>query len=78
MDPDPSLLELSALVSRTDGRIDLARASLAIARWEYPRLDADAYLERLDGLARSVDTDNLQSRATIWLTGARPGTSRTG
>jgi Uncharacterized conserved protein len=29
--------------------------ALAIARWEYPRLDADAYLERLDGLARSVD-----------------------
>jgi len=55
MDPDPSLLELSALVSRPDGRIDLARAALAIARWEYPRLDADAYLERLDGLARSVD-----------------------
>jgi regulator of sirC expression with transglutaminase-like and TPR domain len=55
MDPDPSLLELSALVSRPDGRIDLARASLAIARWEYPRLDADAYLERLDGLARAVD-----------------------
>ena len=55
MDPDPSLLELSAQVSRPDGRIDLARAALAIARWEYPRLDADAYLERLDGLARSVD-----------------------
>ncbi|HEX6775684.1 MAG TPA: transglutaminase-like domain-containing protein, partial [Methylomirabilota bacterium] len=55
MDPDPSLLELSALVSRPDGRIDLARAALAIARWEYPRLDADAYLERLDGLARAVD-----------------------
>jgi regulator of sirC expression with transglutaminase-like and TPR domain len=55
MDPGPSLLELSALVSRPDGRIDLARAALAIARWEYPRLDADAYLERLDGLARAVD-----------------------
>ena len=55
MDPDPSLLELSALVSRPDGRIDLARAALAIARWEYPRLDADAYLERLDGLAAAVD-----------------------
>ena len=55
MDPDPSLLELSAQVSRPDGRIDLARAALAIARWQYPRLDADAYLERLDGLARSVD-----------------------
>ena len=55
MNSDPSLLELSDLVSRPDGRIDLARAALSIARWEYPRLDVDAYLERLDGLARSVD-----------------------
>jgi len=55
MNPDPSLLELSELVSRPDGRIDLARAALSIARWEYPRLDVDAYLERLDGLARAVD-----------------------
>lgn len=55
MDPDPSLLDFSELVSRPDGRIDLARAALAIARWEYPELDAEAYLERLDGLARAVD-----------------------
>jgi regulator of sirC expression with transglutaminase-like and TPR domain len=55
MDPDPSLLELAELVSRPDGRIDLARAALSIARWEYPRLEVDAYLERLDGLARAVD-----------------------
>lgn len=55
MDPDPSLLELSELVSRPDGRIDLARAALSIARWAYPAIDADAYLERLDGLARAVD-----------------------
>ena len=55
MNSDPSLLELSELVSRPDGRIDLARAALSIARWEYPRLDVDAYLERLDGLARAVD-----------------------
>jgi regulator of sirC expression with transglutaminase-like and TPR domain len=55
MDPDRSLFELSELVSRPDGRIDLARAALSIARWEYPRLDADTYLERLDGLARAVD-----------------------
>jgi regulator of sirC expression with transglutaminase-like and TPR domain len=55
MDPDPSLLELAELVSRPDGRIDLARAALSIARWEYPGLEVDAYLERLDGLARAVD-----------------------
>jgi regulator of sirC expression with transglutaminase-like and TPR domain len=64
MDPDPALAELTELVSRTDGRIDLGRAALSIARWRYPRLDADAYLERLDGLARAVDglrrsTDDL-------------------
>ena len=64
MDSDPSLLELAEAISRPDGRIDLARAALAIARWEYPRLDTDAYLERLDGLARAVDgarrsTDDL-------------------
>jgi regulator of sirC expression with transglutaminase-like and TPR domain len=55
MDPDPSLLELAELVSRPDGRIDLASAALSIARWEYPGLDVAAYLERLDGLARAVD-----------------------
>ena len=55
MTADPSFLELAELVSRPDGRIDLGRAALSIARWQYPSLDADAYLERLDGLARSVD-----------------------
>ena len=55
MDADPSLLELAEATSRSDGRIDLARAALAVARWEYPRLDTDAYLDRLDGLARAVD-----------------------
>ena len=55
MTADPSLLELAELVSRPDGRIDLGRAALSIARWQYSSLDADAYLERLDGLARAVD-----------------------
>lgn len=55
MEPDPSLVELAELVFRRDGRIDLARAALAIAHWEYPGLDVDVYLERLDGLARAVD-----------------------
>jgi regulator of sirC expression with transglutaminase-like and TPR domain len=55
MDPDPSLRDFSQLVSRPDGRIDLARAALSIARWAYPGLDVDAYLDRLDGLARAVD-----------------------
>jgi len=52
---DPPLREFAELTGRPDGRIDLARAALAIARWEYPELDVDAYLERLDALARGVD-----------------------
>ena len=52
---DPPLREFAELIGRPDGRIDLARAALAIARWDYPALDVDAYLDRLDGLARGVD-----------------------
>lgn len=52
---DPSLREFAELTAGPDGRVDLARAALAIARWEYPGLDVDAYLERLDALARGVD-----------------------
>lgn len=52
---DPPLREFAELTGRSDGRIDLARAGLAIARLEYPGLDAESYLERLDALARGVD-----------------------
>jgi len=37
-----------------DDRIDLGRAALAIAREEYPNLNADAHLSRLDQLAAAV------------------------
>ena len=52
---DTPLREFAELTGRSGGRVDLARAALAIARWEYPGLDVDAYLERLDALARGVD-----------------------
>jgi regulator of sirC expression with transglutaminase-like and TPR domain len=52
---DPPLREFAELTGGADDRVDLARAALAIARWEYPGLDVDAYLERLDALARGVD-----------------------
>ena len=52
---DPPLREFAELTGGADDRVDLARAALAIARWEYPALDVDAYLERLDALARGVD-----------------------
>jgi regulator of sirC expression with transglutaminase-like and TPR domain len=52
---DPPLREFAELTAKADGRIDLARAALAIARWEYAGLEAEPYLERLDALARGVD-----------------------
>ena len=52
---DPQLREFAEVTGRPDGRIDLARAALAIARWEYPGLDVEEYLDRLDALARGVD-----------------------
>jgi regulator of sirC expression with transglutaminase-like and TPR domain len=52
---DLPLREFTELTGKADGRIDLARAALAIARWEYAGLDAEPYLDRLDALARGVD-----------------------
>ena len=37
-----------------DERIDLLRAALTIARTEYPQLDIDSYISRVDAIARRV------------------------
>jgi regulator of sirC expression with transglutaminase-like and TPR domain len=55
MDPDPSLPEFEAEVSRPDPEIDAARAALLIARTEYPRLDVEAYLGRVAALAEGAE-----------------------
>jgi regulator of sirC expression with transglutaminase-like and TPR domain len=52
---DPPLREFAELTGVPDDRVDLARAALTIARWEYPALEVDGYVERLDELARGVD-----------------------
>lgn len=46
----------STSVRRPDDRIDLAECSLLVAAEEYPELDVDRYLERLDALASAVAT----------------------
>jgi regulator of sirC expression with transglutaminase-like and TPR domain len=51
MDGDPALAEFAREVERL-GEGGLARAALALARMEYPDLDAGVYLRRLDELAR--------------------------
>lgn len=56
--PQPSALSqaFAALVGKDvpDEQIDLARAALVIAQTEYPNLDIDMYMSRIDALARSV------------------------
>jgi regulator of sirC expression with transglutaminase-like and TPR domain len=54
MVPERSPLEFVALLARGDADIDLARASLVIARQEYPGLDVEAYLERLAAMGREL------------------------
>jgi regulator of sirC expression with transglutaminase-like and TPR domain len=41
-------------VDQPDSRIDLARAALLVARDEYPGLDVDGYLQRLQAMAEIV------------------------
>lgn len=43
-----------SLIARDDASIDLAQAALLIAAEEYPGLDIDMYLDRLEELARRV------------------------
>lgn len=42
-------------VDRVETEIDLGRAALAIAASDYPNLDIDAYLSRIDGLAGAAN-----------------------
>src|SRR4029077_12735421 len=53
MDPDPSLADFSAAVTRADADIPLARAALLIAAAEQPGLEVDKPLARLDDLAEA-------------------------
>ncbi len=42
------------IVKQTEGELNLAEAALLIAADEYPELDVDNYLQRLDDLAQAV------------------------
>lgn len=54
MSDQDMLREWSRLVQREDESIDVAEAALAIARTEYPQLDASEQLSRLDRMAAGV------------------------
>jgi len=55
----------SRLVSGSDEAVDLALASLLVAAQEYPGLEVERYLDRLDAMGR-------EARARI---GRGPGTA---
>ncbi len=44
----------AAIVGTNDDNIDLVRAALAIAQTEYPHLDTEQYMRRIEALARRV------------------------
>ena len=54
--PSPVRRAFADQARRSDAQIDLARAALLIAQEEYPGLDVEAYLARLDAIAARVRT----------------------
>ncbi len=54
----------AAAVDRPEHEIDLAEAALLVAAEEYPELDVDAYLARIDALAAEVEP-RLAADATL-------------
>jgi len=56
MEKDSSARQrFATIVSKDDGSINLAEAALLIAQEEYPSLDVEAYLDRLDRMAHEVE-----------------------
>ena len=54
--PPACRLAFAQLVRRPETAIDLAEATLLIAKEEYPDLDVPAYLARLDDMGADVRT----------------------
>ena len=52
--PELNRQEFEEMVTRPDAEIDLAAASLMVARHEYPFLDIDHYLRKLDHMGDEV------------------------
>ena len=63
-------LRFAEAVSRQDDRINLAEAALLIAAEEYPRLDVDLYLEKLDRFADLAREQSARQTNTLDLIGA--------
>ncbi len=58
-----SLKQFNEIVAASEPELNLAEAALAIARFEYPELEAVQYLARLDAMAKAI-RDELAADAT--------------
>jgi len=56
MDVSEARRRFAALAERAQGEFRLAEGALLIAQEEYPSLDVDAYLQRLDAMAEAVSS----------------------
>ncbi len=56
MDASEARRHFAALAERAQGEFRLAEGALLIAQEEYPTLDVDAYLQRLDTMAEAVSS----------------------
>ncbi len=65
MSPEEARQAFAAAIDRSDEAIDLARAALYLAAEEYPALDVDAYVGRLDALAADVAELPLETPAPL-------------
>ena len=59
------LNELSRALSAEDDEFDLAAAALLVARQEYPELDVEQYLERLDEMANTIRSRMKTGEGTV-------------
>jgi regulator of sirC expression with transglutaminase-like and TPR domain len=65
MTPEEAQQAFAAAIDRPDEAIDLARAALYLAAAEYPALDVEAYVGRLDALAAEVAELALETPAPL-------------
>ncbi len=50
----PVAVELGRIFETPGHRVDLGRAALVLARFEYPALDVDSYLKKFDQFAKDA------------------------
>src|SRR3954469_24460153 len=65
MTPEEARARLALLAAGEEADLDLARAALYLAAEEYPALDPDAYVARLDVMARDVADLPLETAAPL-------------